>query len=82
MTHNVIEAERVIERVGIMRAGRLIAVGRPGALKAELNQQLRLEIVFPPDSPPHSARWRPLPRSVAPGRWQLLIDRDAARRST
>jgi ABC-2 type transport system ATP-binding protein/ABC-2 type transport system permease protein len=77
VTHNVIEAERVIERVGIMQAGRLIAVGRPGALKAELNQQLRLEIVFPPERPPHLPNGT-LPHELAPGRWQLLIDRAAA----
>jgi ABC-2 type transport system ATP-binding protein len=77
VTHNVIEAERVIGRVGIMQAGKLLVVGRPGALKAELNRQLRLEIVFAPDCPPT------LPESadpvlLAPGRWKLLIDRDAA----
>ena len=77
VTHNVIEAEKVIQRVGIMRAGKLIAVGRPGALKAELNQQLRLEIVFPPDQPPTLPDGAQ-PREIGPGRWQVLIDRDAA----
>lgn len=72
VTHNVVEAEKVIERVGIMRRGRLIAVGRPGQLKSHLNHQLRLEIVFAPEQPPtlpaHAA-----PRVTAPGRWHLLI---------
>lgn len=77
VTHNVIEAERVIQRVGIMRGGRLIAVGRPGALKAGLNRQLRLEIVFAPGSPP-ALPPGPAPREVVPGRWQLLIEREAA----
>jgi ABC-type multidrug transport system ATPase subunit len=79
ITHNAIEAEKIIQRVGIMSRGRLIAVGRPGLLKADLNHQLRLEIVFAPDSPPD------LPndpkqqiQQVAPGRWQLLIERTAA----
>jgi ABC-type multidrug transport system ATPase subunit len=77
VTHNVVEAERVVDRVGIMRAGRIIALGRPGALKAGLNEQLRLEIIFAPGSPPA------LPDGAAPhtaglGRWQLLIERAAA----
>jgi ABC-2 type transport system ATP-binding protein len=80
ITHNALEAEKVIQRVGIMRQGRLLAVGRPGTLKADLNRQLRLEIVFTPGDPPllpdgiHHAN----PHEIAPGRWQLLIERDAA----
>ena len=77
VTHNVIEAERVIERVGIMRAGKLIAVGRPGTLKTGLNEQLRLEIVFTPGMPPTLPDGL-APRTVGPGRWQLLIERRAA----
>lgn len=77
VTHNVLEAEKVIQRIGIMQAGKLIAVGRPGTLKAELNRQLHLEIVFtpghPPDLPPDAE-----PYEVSVGRWQLLIDRDNA----
>jgi ABC-type multidrug transport system ATPase subunit len=79
ITHNAIEAEKIIQRVGIMSRGRLIAVGRPGVLKADLNHQLRLEIVFSPNSPPD------LPddagrhiQQIAPGRWQLLIERSTA----
>jgi ABC-2 type transport system ATP-binding protein len=77
ITHDALEAEKIIQRVGIMRAGRLLAVGRPGQLKADLNRQLRLEVVFapglPPDLPDHVA-----PHLIAPGRWQLLIEREAA----
>ncbi|MBN1200235.1 MAG: ABC transporter ATP-binding protein [Anaerolineae bacterium] len=77
VTHNVIEAEKVIERVGILRAGRLIAVGRPGVLKAELNRQLRLEIVCAPGSPPSLPDGAVL-REMAPGRWRALIERETA----
>jgi ABC-2 type transport system ATP-binding protein len=77
VTHNVVEADRVIQRVGIMRAGQLIAVGRPAALKAGLNQQLRVEVTFEPDCPP-ALPGGITPRLVAPGRWQLLIDRATA----
>lgn len=74
VTHNVLEAERVIERVGIMKSGRLIAVGRPGALKAGLNHQLRLEIIFTPDDPP-ALPASAAPHLAAPGRWNLLVSR-------
>lgn len=77
VTHNVIEAERVIERVGIMRDGKLIALGRPGQLKADLNHQLRLQIVFEPGSPPVLPN-EAAPHETGPGRWHLLIERDAA----
>jgi ABC-type multidrug transport system ATPase subunit len=79
VTHSVIEAEKVIQRVGILRAGRLIAVGRPGELKASLNRQLRLEIAFPPNSPPILPNGA-APRELAPERWQVLIEREAAAR--
>lgn len=77
VTHNVLEAEKVIQRVGIMRQGKLVAVGRPGVLKAGLNDQLRLEIIFAPETPPTLPDEQPY-RELAPGRWQILIERDAA----
>ena len=76
VTHNVVEAEKVIQRVGILRAGRLVAQGRPGVLKAALNQQLRLDISFDPARPPDLPSGAE-PRALSPGRWQLLITRAA-----
>jgi ABC-2 type transport system ATP-binding protein len=35
-THNLAEAEELCDRVGILRNGRLLAVGAPGALRREL----------------------------------------------
>ncbi|HVU10274.1 MAG TPA: ABC transporter ATP-binding protein [Phototrophicaceae bacterium] len=77
VTHNVLEAEKVVQRVGIMQCGRLAAVGRPGVLKGELNRHLRLEIIFASECPPE------LPTDaavtvLAPGRWLLLIEREQA----
>jgi ABC-2 type transport system ATP-binding protein/ABC-2 type transport system permease protein len=76
VTHNVVEAEQVIERVGIIQRGRLIAVGRPGQLKAGLNHQLRLEILFDPARPPGLPA-AAQPRELGPGRWFLLVARAA-----
>lgn len=77
VTHNVLEAEQVIQRVGIMRLGHMIALGRPGRLKGTLNQQLRLKIIFTPNQPPTLPN-RTKPREIAPGHWQLLIDQEHA----
>jgi ABC-type multidrug transport system ATPase subunit len=52
ITHDAIEAEKIIQRVGIMRGGELVAVGRPGELKQRVDQKLRLELFFAPETPP------------------------------
>jgi len=75
ITHDAIEAERVIERVGIMRDGALVAVGRPSDLKRAIDRKLRLELFTdaPPDLPPD------LPRhQLQPGRWLLLLEWEQA----
>ncbi|OKH99011.1 ATP-binding protein [Streptomyces sp. CB02923] len=46
ITHNAIEAEQVIERVGILKDGRLAALGAPAELKAALHSQVRLSITL------------------------------------
>jgi ABC-2 type transport system ATP-binding protein len=51
ITHDAIEAEKVIERVGIMRDGGLVALGRPSDLKRAIDRKLRLELFCAPDAP-------------------------------
>lgn len=75
ITHDAIEAERIIEVVGIMRDGELVALGRPSELKKQVAQPLRLELLFRPDAPPR------LPahlshNAIQPGRWHVSLDRD------
>ena len=43
VTHNVLEAERVIQRVAVMQCGSLIALGTPGELKLRSASRVRLE---------------------------------------
>ena len=74
ITHDAIEAEKVIRRVGIMRDGELVVVGRPSELKREVDQKLRLEMFLSPDVTPA------LPNGltghqVQPGRWLAWLDR-------
>jgi ABC-2 type transport system ATP-binding protein len=49
-THNLNEAQRMCDRVAVMRHGRLIALGTPAELGREVVQSLRLEIEVDPDA--------------------------------
>ncbi|MCB0062398.1 MAG: ABC transporter ATP-binding protein [Caldilineaceae bacterium] len=75
ITHDAIEAEKIIERVGIMRAGELVAVGRPTTLKQQVAQQLRLELLFPPHRPP-SLPQHLTSTELQPGRWLTWLNRE------
>jgi ABC-2 type transport system ATP-binding protein len=59
VTHNVLEAEAVLDRVAVLDAGRVIAEGTPGRLKAQVSDEVRLDLVWrdtPPASDPLVAR--------------------------
>jgi ABC-2 type transport system ATP-binding protein len=51
VTHNVIEAERSVDRLAILDAGRVIAKGTPAELKARLGANLRLDLVVDVEAP-------------------------------
>jgi len=73
VTHNVREAERVVDHLVILDQGRVIAAGTPAGLAAPLRGALTVEVHLMPGSPP---TW---PASVTPitepgpGREQLRI---------
>jgi ABC-2 type transport system ATP-binding protein len=48
VTHNVLEAEQVVDRVMIIDKGKIIAYGTPGELKAKVDNRVRIEIKFKP----------------------------------
>ncbi len=48
VTHNVLEAEQVVDRVMIIDKGKIIALGTPGELKAKVDDRVRIEIKFKP----------------------------------
>ena len=50
VTHNVIEAERSVDRLAILDHGRVIAEGTPTELKAGIVDDLRLDLVLDPDA--------------------------------
>ncbi len=49
VTHNVQEAERVIQRVAVMHEGRVVGLGRVSELKARLDQNVSLELYLRPE---------------------------------
>jgi ABC-2 type transport system ATP-binding protein len=48
VTHNVIEAERSVDRLAILEHGRVLTEGTPADLKAGVADDLRLELVLEP----------------------------------
>jgi ABC-2 type transport system ATP-binding protein len=46
VTHNVLEAEQVLDRVAVLDAGRVIACDTPGRLKALVSDDVRLDLVW------------------------------------
>ena len=75
ITHDALEAEKIIQRVGILGNGRLLALGTPQELKRQIDRQLRLELFFPPEQPP-ALPADFTPRELAPGRWLVYLERD------
>ena len=71
VTHNVIEAERSVDRLAILDAGRVIAEGTPAELKAVLGAELRLELVVDPRAAEMPVS--PLGRSVVPVGNRLMV---------
>jgi ABC-2 type transport system ATP-binding protein len=56
VTHNVLEAERCVDRLGILDGGRVVGTGTPAALKSSIGGALHLELVLEaghvrPDAP-------------------------------
>jgi ABC-type multidrug transport system ATPase subunit len=77
ITHDAVEAEKVVHRVGIICRGRLMALGPPGTLKAHLDDRIRVDVTFTEGPPPRLAsgqEWEP----IADRRWRVYLDRRLA----
>ncbi len=75
ITHDAIEAEKIIQRVGIMWQGRLVALGRPSVLKQAIAQQLRLELFIAEGTRPQLPSHLQL-HELDRGRWLVYLHRD------
>ena len=48
VTHNVLEAERAVDRLAIVDKGRVVATGTPASLKGDSRDHMQLELVLEP----------------------------------
>jgi len=79
VTHNVLEAEQVVDRVIIVDKGKIIANGTPGELKAKIDDRVRIEIKFKKDTPfdPHEfMKSFKDSNELHTGKWQIFIPKN------
>ncbi|MEO3753025.1 ABC transporter ATP-binding protein [Streptomyces sp. B6B3] len=83
VTHNVSEAETVLDRVAVLDAGRVIACDTAGGLKERVGAEVRLDLVWRAEPPPAAADARVAAlrerATVAGRRWTLRLPPDEAR---
>nr|WP_051653918.1 ABC transporter ATP-binding protein [Kitasatospora cheerisanensis] len=81
VTHNVIEAETVLDRVAVVDGGKVIACDTPGGLKALVDGHVRLDLVWRHDAPTEVPAVAALAdRAERTGRrWTLRTTPDEAR---
>ena len=87
VTHNVLEAERVIQRVAVMHHGRIVALGTPGELKLRGGERVRLEFRLREDealSPGEAAELAGLGEveEPRPGHYRLYLPRERVAAAT
>ncbi|MFE3069679.1 ABC transporter ATP-binding protein [Streptomyces sp. NPDC059247] len=81
VTHNVIEAETVLDRVAVLDHGRVIACDTPAGLKERVAGEIRVELVWRESAPvhlPEIAALRDLAQETG-RRWALRLAPDEAR---
>ncbi|WP_184569060.1 ABC transporter ATP-binding protein [Streptomyces zagrosensis] len=81
VTHNVIEAETVLDRVAVMDNGRVIACDTPSGLKALVAGDVRVDLVWrdqPPLDVPEVAALQDAARAAG-RRWTLRLAPEEAR---
>ena len=54
VTHNVLEAEKVVDRLAIVDQGRIMGMGTPASLKEDEGNAMRLELILDPGKEPPS----------------------------
>lgn len=80
VTHNVIEAEAVLDRVVILRRGQILAMGTPGELKARAAGNVRLELLFRPETDQEASGWLAERSAIPMGahRYAIIVPRTHA----
>ena len=87
VTHNVLEAEKVIQRVCVMQSGRIVVLGTPGEIKKSTGSQVRLEFqvkegeVLPTASLNRLADLGQL-EETKPGKYRLVVAEQSIPKAT
>ena len=81
VTHNVIEAETVLDRVAVLDRGRVIACDTPTGLRERVADRVRVELVWRDAAPVQLPEVAALRQDavVSGRRWALRLDPEAAR---
>ena len=81
VTHNVLEAETVLERVAVLDRGRVIACDTPGRLKAAVDDSVRVDLVWRREPPREDPTVRLLAGAATTDgrRWSARLHRDQVR---
>lgn len=85
VTHNLLEAERIVDRAVILKQGRCVTDGSPGAIKQLLGADVRLDIylsmsALSSELPPALTALGPA-HSIRPGHFWLFLPRNRAFRA-
>ncbi len=78
VTHNVQEAERVIQRVAVMNEGQIVGLGRVSELKARLDQNVGLELFLRPETAAEAEAiltLMPQAHQMRPNQWSVMVSR-------
>ena len=79
VTHNVLEAEKSVDRLAVINGGRLVAEGTPSSLKSADRSQLRLHVMLSPgQETPAMPRWAGPPTRVGHNLMTTIAETDAA----
>jgi ABC-2 type transport system ATP-binding protein len=81
VTHNVLEAETVLDRVAVLDRGTVIACDTPGRLKAAVDESVRVELVWRHEPPRDDSTVDLLARTatIDGRRWSARLDTDQVR---
>lgn len=81
VTHNITEAEKIVDQVAIIDKGQLIASGTPGELKSAISDRIRLMISSKDKTPgimPGCLEKQNGAHELKPGYWTIQVKREEA----
>ncbi|MGO9964651.1 MAG: ABC transporter ATP-binding protein [Acidimicrobiales bacterium] len=79
VTHNVLEAEKSVDRLAVIHKGGLVAEGTPSSMKAGNRSQLRLQLMLTPGTAtPEPPSWAGPPVRVGNNLVTTIAEADAA----